>query len=62
MAKEEYRFKVEQNGIVKMQTNEEACMYNKEIRNEMREAINDGYRYEDLFFKWDKVNDEETLI
>ena len=38
MAKEEYRFKVEQNGIVKMQTNEEACMYNKEIRNGMREA------------------------
>lgn len=29
---------------------------------EMRDAINDGYRYEDLFLKWDEVDDEETLI
>lgn len=29
---------------------------------EMRDAINDGYRYEDLFLKWDEVDDEEALI
>lgn len=29
---------------------------------EMRDAINDGYRYEDLFLKWDEVDDEEVLI
>ena len=29
---------------------------------EMRDAINDGYRYEDLFLKWDEVDSEEALI
>ena len=29
---------------------------------EIREAINDGYRHEDLFLKWDEIDDEKALI
>jgi len=29
---------------------------------EIRDAINDAYRHEDLYLKWDEVGDEEALI
>ena len=29
---------------------------------EIRDAINDGYRHEDLFLKWDEIDDEKALI
>ncbi len=38
MTKEEYKYRVEQDGIIKMQTNEDSCIYTKAIRDQMRKA------------------------